>query len=59
MNYVLAIPEDLDPMTAKIPVAAEGYRRRFAYHRRMRQKYEFAARHPWRPVEPDPSEPGS
>jgi hypothetical protein len=27
------------------------------YHFRMAEKYEHAARNPWLPVEPDPSEP--
>jgi len=40
------IPEDFDPMTAKLPVDAEGYRRRFTYYRCLRQKYEAASRHP-------------
>jgi hypothetical protein len=51
------IPEDVDLMTVKLPVAAEGHRRSFDYHRRMRQKYELAARYPWLPVEPDPATP--
>jgi hypothetical protein len=29
----------------------------FAYHGRLRQKYERAAARPWEPVAPDPSEP--
>lgn len=53
----IAIPEGFDPMTAKLPVAAEKYRRRFAYYRHLRQKYEAASWHPWLPVEPDPPEP--
>lgn len=28
-----------------------------AYHAAMGEKYEYAARHPWRAVEPDPPEP--
>jgi hypothetical protein len=28
-----------------------------AYYKRMRQKYEWAAKHSWRPVESDPPEP--
>ncbi len=31
--------------------------RRAAYHARMRQKYERAARYPWLPIEPDPPPP--
>jgi hypothetical protein len=27
------------------------------HHEALRNKYERAARHPWLPVEPDPSEP--
>jgi hypothetical protein len=30
---------------------------RAEYHRRMARKYEFASRHPWFAVEPDPPEP--
>jgi hypothetical protein len=31
--------------------------RRLEWHESMRLKYERAARYPWPPVEPDPSEP--
>jgi hypothetical protein len=31
--------------------------RRIAYHEAMARKYQDAALHPWRPVEPDPPEP--
>jgi hypothetical protein len=27
------------------------------YHQQMLEKYAFAARYPWLPVEPDPPEP--
>lgn len=30
---------------------------RDAYHLRLKQKYDCAARYPWLPVEPDPPEP--
>jgi hypothetical protein len=36
---------------------AERYRERAAYAARMREKYEYAASHPWEPVEPDPPPP--
>src|SRR5437899_845604 len=28
-----------------------------AWHKEMAQKYHYASRHPWLPVEPDPPEP--
>jgi hypothetical protein len=36
---------------------ADSLRRRSEYHRRLRRKYERAARYPWLPVAPDPPEP--
>jgi hypothetical protein len=30
---------------------------RAAYNARLAEKYEYASRHPWLPVEPDPPEP--
>ncbi len=30
---------------------------KLAYYVRLKHKYEYAARHPWLPVEPDPPEP--
>jgi hypothetical protein len=30
---------------------------RYEWHERMREKYETAARYPWRPVPPDPPQP--
>jgi fatty acid desaturase len=30
---------------------------RAAYHAQMKKKWEWAARYPWLPVEPDPPEP--
>jgi len=48
----------VDPEAVRgLPVALEGYRRTALYYRRMRQKYERAARYPWLPVESDPPEP--
>jgi hypothetical protein len=35
----------------------EGAEARAAYHARLRQKYEEAARYPWLPVDSDPPEP--
>ena len=32
-------------------------RKLFLYHAALRRKYEWAARRPWLPVEPDPPEP--
>jgi hypothetical protein len=31
--------------------------RKSAHYARLKQKYRYAARYPWRPVEPDPPEP--
>jgi hypothetical protein len=31
--------------------------RKVSYHAALRKKYEWAARYPWLPVEPDPPEP--
>jgi hypothetical protein len=33
------------------------FSRTASYHAAMAQKYEYAARHPWLPVAPDPPEP--
>jgi hypothetical protein len=51
-------------VTAVDPEAVQGllaalddYRQRALYYRRLRQKYERAARYPWIPVESDPPEP--
>jgi hypothetical protein len=48
------IPEDFDPTTAHLRAGSERYRRLFFHYRRIRKKYERAARYPWLPVEPDP-----
>jgi hypothetical protein len=36
---------------------AEHYRARAAYAAKMREKYEYAASHPWEPIAPDPPPP--
>jgi hypothetical protein len=51
------VPDDFDPETAHLSPYSERYRRLLFYYRRMRQKYEMAARRPWLPVEPDPPLP--
>jgi hypothetical protein len=51
------IPEAFDPETARLSAYSERYRRLLFHYRRMRQKYEAAARCPWLPVEPDPRPP--
>ena len=48
---------DVDLDVPKLPVEFEECRRRALYDRRMKLKYEAAARNPWLPVEPDPPEP--
>lgn len=37
--------------------AAEQMARHADHYRRLKQKYEAAARYPWRPIEPDPPPP--
>jgi hypothetical protein len=51
------VPQEFDPTTAILPADAERLRRQFFHFRRMRQKYEAAARRPWLPIEPDPPVP--
>ena len=48
-------PSDADPPDIKCWRMSQA--RRIAYHESMRRKYEYAARDPWLPVEPDPPEP--
>jgi hypothetical protein len=60
------VPPDVNPKAVEIPQARaagpsadlEEYRKRLVYCRRMKQKYEHAARYPWLSVEPDPTPPG-
>jgi hypothetical protein len=56
-GYHTPIPKGFDPMAAPLPAEMEWLRRRYVHFSRMRQKYEFAAAHPWLPVEPDPPLP--
>jgi hypothetical protein len=44
---------ELEPVRAPIPFNP----RKMAYHRRLSERYLFAARYPWLPVLPDPPEP--
>jgi hypothetical protein len=39
------------------PVAADIPTDKGWWHKKLEYKYEHAARHPWLPVEPDPTEP--
>ena len=53
----ILIPDGLNPLAAPLPADLVSVRDKFLYFQRMRTKYEYAARHPWLPVEPDPPEP--
>jgi hypothetical protein len=57
----LLVEVNLPPFVARPSVdvgrETERYAARIAYHARMRQKYEWAARFPWLPLDPDPPEP--
>ncbi len=44
-------------LAASSGATAHDLRQLVAYESRLRSKYERAAAHPWRPVEPDPSGP--
>jgi hypothetical protein len=43
--------------TQDLPINTERLRQQTLYCQRMKRKYEYAARHPWLPVEPDPPRP--
>jgi hypothetical protein len=53
----ILIPDGFNPLAAPLPADLVSLRDRFLYFQRMRTKYEYAARHPWLLVEPDPPEP--
>jgi hypothetical protein len=50
-------PSDFGRMCGTMANGVRKSPRRAAYYADLRRKYEFAALHPWLPVEPDPPEP--
>jgi hypothetical protein len=53
----ILIPDGFDPLAAPLPADLVSLRDEYIYFQRMRTKYQYAARYPWLPVEPDPPEP--
>ncbi|HWE40252.1 MAG TPA: hypothetical protein VG406_27115 [Isosphaeraceae bacterium] len=55
--YDVKSVEDVREVIGKAEGRVEERRALAAYHAGLRRKYEDAARHPWRPVAPDPPPP--